>query len=151
MSNTNNLKTAVEKTPDVKGHYKPGLQAVKNSAKYIVCREERLITGSVYIDKATEHLYPEANRWDYVIEFSNLLYYVEPHPADADHQVDKVCAKARWLFWWLKNRAPEIGRLRSAGLFWVQTGKNTVLKDSRQKRKLAVLGVKIACPLKLNS
>lgn len=150
MSKFNNLKAAVEKTPDVKGQFKPGLQAVKNSAKYIDCKNKRLITGSVDIDTATEHLYPDANRWDYVIEFSNLLYYVEPHPADADHEVDKVCAKAQWLFGWLKNSAPEIRRLRSAGLFWVQTGKNTVLKDSRQKRKLAILGVKITCPLKLN-
>ena len=145
------LKKAVDKTPDIKGFFKPGLQAVKDSNKYIEYKRKlgsRDTMGSVDIDGATKTLYPDANRWDYVIEHARLLYYVEPHSANASHEIDKVCKKSIWLKWWLKEKAPELRKIRTAGLFWVQTGKNsTVLNGSRQKMLLANYGVEIGCPL----
>ncbi len=68
---------AVESTPDVASAYQRGLRALRrNEAGLITAANPRLIDGSVDIDKAVETLYPDTNRWDYVIGYANKVCFV---------------------------------------------------------------------------
>jgi hypothetical protein len=138
------LKLAVDKTPDIRGQFKVGLGALmsKDKAKgYIEAIDTKKIQGSVYLDKTTEPLYPNCKRWDYVIEYQGNIYYYEPHPAANNDDVDDIIGKAKWLFWWLKNKAPKIKCLGSKGYYWVHTGRFNISRRSRQYRNLKCFGV----------
>ena len=63
------LKIAVDKTEDVKGQFKTGLGAIKGNEKQkFVVPDTRRITGSLDIDTSTATKYPQANRWDYLVQ-----------------------------------------------------------------------------------
>ena len=140
------LESAANKTPDVEGCFKIGLQALESrdrDRRLIAYEDAENIQGSIYLDKSTEHLYHDKMRWDYVIEYAGKLYYYEPHPAVNSANVDEICGKANWLRWWLKNKAPEMAKLGGEGFFWIHTGACNVTHDSTLKRKLSVLGVSL--------
>ena len=139
------LEVAVANTPEVIGHFQKGLQALEAKDKGLIDYDDSMkIMGSVYLDKATKSLvHPYPNRWDYVIEYDNKIYYYEPHPASGGNNIKEVCGKADWLLWWLKNNAPEIKALGTEGLYWVHTGTCSIDKNSQQYKKLVDKGVKL--------
>ena len=138
------LKKAVVQTSDVTGHFMKGIQAVKKEyhAK-IQVSNPRNLTGSVDIDTATSLLYPDANRWDYAIEYNSETFFVEFHPASTSN-VEEMIRKISWLDWWLREKAPSIGALKSKkgnAYHWVATGSINILNGSRQYRQLAERGL----------
>lgn len=145
------LAEAVAATPEVSGFFCRSLQALESKDKkrsLIGYEDSSMIIGSVYLDKATKDLdHPFPKRWDYVIEYSNKIYYYEPHPASGGDKIDEVIGKAEWLRWWLKNKAPHIKALGTEGFFWVHTGKCNILPSSQQAKKLLDLGVQIKSKL----
>ena len=138
------LEMAVALTPDVKGCFKKGVQAVKGEYRpKIQVMESRALTGSVDIDSATLALYPNANRWDYAIEYNDTTFFVEFHPASTGN-VAEMIEKRTWLNWWLQEKAPLINALKPANKIayhWIATGSIKILNGSRQYRMLATKGL----------
>lgn len=134
------LKAAVEQTDDVKGNFQTGLGAVHgNERQKIVVPDTRSILGSLDIDASTLTKYPQENRWDYVIEYNQEVFFIEIHPASTS-DVPTVLAKLDWLKWWLKNKAPKISTLKSKDkqpYHWVYTNKNAILPGSKYAKQLA--------------
>ncbi len=136
------LHDAIEQTPDVKGHYCKGLQALEDDSSKIIVPQPRLIGGSLNIDKAVKGLYPDEARWDYALEYDGATYFVEVHPAFTG-EVDKMKKKLAWLQNWLKTKAPEIDKLKSSRhpYAWVYTGTFAIMKTSKQYKQLAQMGL----------
>ncbi len=138
------LETAVAQTADVAGHFRNGIQAVKGVYhSKIQTKESRMLTGSVDIDTATQTLYPNANRWDYAIEYDDKTYFVEFHPASTGN-VGEMIEKLKWLNWWLREKAPHINDLKpkhTSPCHWVATGSIQILNTSRQYKLLATKGL----------
>ena len=106
------LKTAVDKTEDVKGQFKTGLGAIKGNEKQkFVVPDTRKITGSLDIDTSTATKYPQANRWDYAVEYNKETFFIEVHPGSTS-EIPTIIAKLAWLKQWLKDKAPEIDALK---------------------------------------
>ncbi len=147
MQNRNNtpgaLQRAVEKTEDVHGAFCDGLRAIKNADRpKFDLADTRQIGGSVDIDSATKVLYPLNNRWDYAIEYKNETYFAEVHPA-ATSEVDTVIKKLDWLKAWLKDKAPEINKIKAkeSPYIWLYTNRFDILPTSTQYKKIAQQGL----------
>lgn len=137
------LEKAIAQTSDVAGNFKNGIQAIKGAYRSkIQPAESRMLTGSVDIDNATQMLYPDANRWDYAIEYDDKTHFVEFHPASTGN-VAEMIEKLKWLNWWLREKAPLINALKSVNkpYHWVATGSIMILNTSRQYRLLATKGL----------
>lgn len=135
---------ASNNTPDVKGAYRNGLQAIKGTEKTkFQADDTRLFTGSIDIDTATKQKYPEESRWDYAIEYNGETFFVEVHPASTS-EIDTVLAKLSWLKQWLKNEAPGINSLKAKSkpcYQWILTNSFNILKTSKQYKRLAQNGI----------
>lgn len=118
------LKDAVDITPDVQGYFCEGKGALEEGKDQISVEDNRKLSGCVNIDYATKDLYPQDNRWDYVIEYGENLHYVEVHSAYGQGKIDELKKKKVWLQSWLKNHAPFIKKLAPMPeIYWVATGK----------------------------
>ena len=140
-----NLKQATEGTPDVAAHYKNGLQALKSEhTGKIKVSDTKKLTGSLDIDNATKALYPKSNRWDYVIEYNEEVFFIEIHPASTKNVLE-VLLKLSWLKTWLIEKAPLIDKLKSrkaSPYYWIATGGIKILQGSKQAKQLAQSGLK---------
>lgn len=157
ISIPNNLEDAVVMTPEVKGWYCTGLQAIKKEHKrnrLIVARKGILINGSLDIDKATERLRRNENRWDYVIESQRELHFVEVHPADSGHAQKEVLEKLQWLKKWLRENAVHIDELPFPKRFhWVASGKidlrgmpfSKIAPTSKQRIRAGLILKPVSC------
>ena len=138
------LKTAADNTEDVKGQFKTGLGAVKrNERQKLVVPDTRKITGSLDIDSSTKEKYPQANRWDYAIEYDKETFFIEIHPASTS-EIQTFLAKLSWLKQWLKEKAPEINALKPKNkqpYHWVYTSKFAILPNSKYARQLAQMNL----------
>lgn len=133
------LEKATEETPDVKGHFCKGLGAIKgNERDRFIAPDPRKLTGSLDIDKATRDRYPEANRWDYAVEYNDETFFVEVHPCSTS-DVSKMIDKLTWLKGWLKTKAPQIDALKSKNqpYHWIATSGVGILPNSSYAKKLA--------------
>lgn len=135
---------AVEQTPDVAGYFMEGLHSVKGEYRSkIICKNPRALTGSINLDEATKSAYPDANRWDYAIEYDNETYFVEFHPADTGN-VSEMTEKLKWLKAWLHIKAPLIKELKPKShpaFYWIATGRVKILKGSSESRQLSKIGL----------
>lgn len=138
------LKAAVDQTEDVKGRFKTGLGAIKGNEKQkFVVPDTRKITGSLDIDSATKDKYPQANRWDYAVEYDRETFFIEVHPGSTN-EIPTVIAKLDWLKKWLKEKAPAINALKPKDkqpYHWVYTNKFAILPNSKYARQLAQLNL----------
>lgn len=138
------LKIAVDNTEDVKGQFKTGLGAIKSNEKQkFVVPDTRKITGSLDIDSSTKRKYPQANRWDYAIEYDKETFFIEIHPASTS-EIQTFLAKLTWLKQWLKEKAPEINALKPKNkqpYHWVYTSKFAILPHSKYGRQLAQMNL----------
>ncbi len=138
------LKSAVEETYDVKGHYKVGLNAVEGRYRNkFVVPEKRKLSGSLDIDSATKEKYYDENRWDYAVEYNNETFFVEIHPGSTS-EVDKVIQKLNWLKKWLEEHAPKIKELKPNNkkpYYWVFTNRFAILPTSKHYKALSLQGL----------
>lgn len=137
----NPFKEAVEATPEVKSCYQPGLQALGPHSNKIDLHDNRECNGSLEIDECVRTTYPNSNRWDYVFAYKSIAYFVEVHSAESN-EVSVVLAKLQWLKDWLNEKAPKIGRLKAKQpYYWIQSGRFSIPKTSRQYRLAAKNGI----------
>ena len=139
------LKDAVDKTEDVKGNFKTGIGALKNSDKAkILVPESRKLTGSLDIDSSTKNIYPNKNRWDYAIEYDGETFFIEIHPGETS-EVPVVINKLNWLKNWLKEKAPNINAIKATSkppFYWIFTSRFNILPTSKYYKQLSTTGLK---------
>lgn len=141
------LEKAADKTPDVKGHFCKGLGAIKSNEKErIIVPDTRKLTGSIDIDSAIKEIYPEDNRWDYAVEYTDETFFIEVHPCSTS-DVGTVIKKVKWLKSWLKTKAPDIEVLKpkeKPAYHWIATGGVGITKGSKYERMLALNNIQVA-------
>lgn len=140
----NNFKIAVENTPDVRNGYMSGLSAFGKYSQKIVVPDNSKIMGSVDIDKETEPLYPNDNRWDYAMGYDGEVFYLEFHSAITS-EVSRVFKKLEWLKTWLRTKAPEINKLTAKSrrpYCWIQSSNFQIPPTTSQYRLIISKGFK---------
>lgn len=138
-----NFKKAVDATPDVAGKSLPGLSALGTHSQKVIVPKEKVVNGSLEIDEATKKLYPNYNRWDYVLSVNDKCYFVEVHSANTG-EVSTVLRKLVWLKTWLQTRAPLIDALKASHVtpyYWVQSAGCDIPKHTRQYKLAAKEGL----------
>jgi hypothetical protein len=135
---------AVNRTPSVQGHLKPGVKALSRVDRRRVACDGRRLRGSVDIDAALRVSLPNDARWDYAVGVqkggNDHVVWIEVHPASS-HHVDEVLSKARWLLRWLAASAPVINGLPRR-FCWIATGTVSFSRGSPQARRLAGMGLR---------
>ena len=153
IDNKRNLfKEAVDATPDVTGRHVAGLKALGSHSKLVKLTDNNQCNGSVDIDACTEKKYPAANRWDYVLSYKGIVYFIEIHSAETG-EVKTVLRKLEWLKDWLTMHAPNIDKLKAQKhppYYWIQTGRYNIQKNSPQYRQAIQAGIKPIPQLRLN-
>ena len=145
----NAFKNAVEKTPDTSNCFQSGLRALGGHSNKIALSDS--CDGSVDIDKCLfeQKKYLNANRWDYAFGYKSQAYFVEVHSANTS-EVATVLRKLQWLKDWLKEKAPEINKIKaSKPYYWVASGKYNILKTSPQFRTINQAGLNPISALKI--
>ena len=142
-----NLGSLCIENPKLSPYFKVGLQAIKNENRdKIKFPNTRKIDGSIDFDEALKNDYPDANRWDYGIEYDSNLIFIEVHPAQTS-EVDNIIKKAQFIKEWLKNNCSKILNLPKfergdRQFYWVASGGNGILATSRQAKRLAINHIK---------
>lgn len=134
------LLAAVDNTPNVKGKAQVGKGAIKKGYhSKIIVPNTRLLSCSLDIDGAVKAYYPNANRWDYALEYNDEVFFLEFHPAETS-SVSIVLKKLQWLKKWLEEEAPKIDALKSntcTPYYWIGSGSFNIIRNSSQYRELA--------------
>ena len=140
------FKDAVEKTDDLAGTYKSGLQALKRiDRERIQCPNTRNLTGSIDLDGTLRDSLPNDPRWGYGIgirktQSSDRVIWIEVHPASSSH-IQDVLNKFEWLREWLASSAPRLNRI-SEEYIWIASGAVRIPPNSPQRKKLAAKGIR---------
>lgn len=136
----NKFKLSIDKINDIKDYFEPGLKAFGSYSARIRLKDSG--QGSVDLDKALLHKYPQANRWDYIFGYKDRAYFVEIHSANT-REVKVMEKKLQWLKDWLELESQEPLRRIKAPIpyYWIQSGKFAIPKTSPQYRKIAQLGL----------
>jgi hypothetical protein len=142
------FEDAVHATTEIRGAYRPGLQALQAAArKAIQANDTRRLEGSVDIDTTLRPIYPQDPRWDYVVSVQDdagapRLYWIEYHEANGETAKD-VASKARWVKQWARTAGRPVWEFggRKMDLRWIASGRVRLPKKSRQVRLLAQEGV----------
>jgi hypothetical protein len=142
------FKEAISATPLLKNAYRNGLQALGNYSNKVRPSDTKKCEGSVDIDNAVKAIYPNDSRWDYVIGYDGITYFIEVHSADTS-EVASVLKKFSWLQDFLVTDAPELNQQQKKRFYWISSGGNNILRGSPQARKLALSGITLDRQLNL--
>lgn len=140
---------AVRNCPALANVLRPGLQALRSADRHhIACAKPQSLSGSVDVDSALSQAFSNESRWDYAIgvkqnHATDVVIWIEVHPASSTREVEKVIAKLSWLKSWSAENAPDLKRL-TRGYVWVTTGSVAFSASSPQRRRLAAAGVQFA-------
>ncbi len=142
------FKEAVETTPNLKGKWRVGLNALRAEDKQHVSFEQtnsEHLRGSVDVDTALLESEPNANRWDFAIGYKHhnrreeFVYWVETHTG-SDSEIKVVLRKLNWLLKWLRKDGKELAGF-DRQFVWVPSGATSFSKGSTQVRQLAEKGL----------
>lgn len=107
----------------------------KYSSK-LALKNTLMLNGSVDIDKETEKIYPNQNRWDYMFSYDNEVFFIEVHSAFTS-EVSVVLKKLDWLKKWLNTNTIILKRLKPKihkQFYWIQSNNFAILPNSPQYR-----------------
>jgi hypothetical protein len=139
------FEQAVKATVEVQNCYQKGKLAIKRNERVKVeLSDPQLGGGSLFIDQCliSQGLYPNANRWDYAIDYNGEVFFFEVHSANSS-EVSTVLNKLDWLKDWLHQKATEINAIKAKSPFyWVQSNGYHILPNSRQERTVIQKGLK---------
>jgi hypothetical protein len=142
QQNANLFRRAIEATPEITNCYQSGLRALGEYSQKVLPNDTSKCDGSVDIDACTASIYPNENRWDYVLSYKSKAYFIEVHSAESS-EVSVVLRKLKWLKIWLNEKAPEIRKLKAEQpYYWIQSGRFNILKGSRQAKSIAQAGLR---------
>jgi hypothetical protein len=144
------FRRAVEETPSIRDAYRDGLQALRASDRaHVSAAEPRCLNGSIDLDSALRNAFPSAPRWDYGIAYQNnrrqseLVFWVEIHPARTVNHRNEITKKLDWLKNWLTTDGSHLGALKSRYV-WVASGESAFTATSPQLRILAQSGLRFS-------
>jgi hypothetical protein len=120
----NRFENVVASTQDIRFCHEKKLRALGKYSNKISLGKPSHCDGSVFIDKCLErqNISSAGNRWDYCFSYMNEVYFIEVHPAKTD-QVSVMLKKLEWLKGWLRDRAPELDRMKARNrtpYYWIQ-------------------------------
>jgi hypothetical protein len=141
-----NFIQVLSKISSIQGCLCVGLQALRNDSKYITPKDTNSINGSVNLDSCLKGVYPNANRWDYLVSYKKDFYYIEIHPAK-DSEVQTLIQKHIWLKNWIQENKLENYHSR---YYWIPSGRNSILPSSIYGKKNAQRGINLTRNLKLD-
>jgi len=119
---------------------KHGLQAIRNSNRYVEVKHPRNLLGSANIDECLAHCLPNCPRWDYVIGYYTNgqieSFFIEIHEANMA-EIDKVHKK----FIWLKTKFLKNSPLSNyhSRYYWIASGKVRFPEGPSRLKKLRQL------------
>jgi hypothetical protein len=127
----------------------PHLDALEKAHRSnLIDAKRKLALFSADIDKQTQKLAPNSNRWDYLVWFKtakkleNEVMALEVHSA-YDSQVSTVIKKKEWAEIFLREETD----IKVNRWVWAASGKISILKTSRFARNLAKNGIEF--PVKI--
>jgi hypothetical protein len=141
----------VNGTPGLKGAYRPGLKALPAiDSSRISPEQPRRLTGSVFVEGGLRKLtrFKNAHLWDYVVgrngaERSEVLHWIEVHPADGTHTIGELTAKLTWLIGWLDGEGKRLGNHKRK-IVWIASGRSAFQQNGPQLKQLALKGLYFA-------
>jgi hypothetical protein len=142
------FKQVVEAVPQLRGAYRPGLQALKGEHRErIQCNDTRRLAGSLDPDSSLQKSLPDEPRWDYgvgvrVSQHADCCHWVEVHPA-TEGDVEDVLKKHDWLKTWLAQHAPGLLGMTATekGYVWIATKTIGFRQGSPKAKQLEAGGV----------
>ena len=120
-------------------YLKSGLQALKSSdKKRIILSDSRNLIGSIDIDSNFKKSCPNDNRWDYLILINSNIegYFIEVHPAHTS-EIKVMIKKKEWLENKIINIYFKNVNKNKYKIVWISSGKNAILKSSKEYKLLA--------------
>ena len=142
------FKEVVEATPNLQGHWKPGLGALRAEDKPHIKPEDTStirLRGSVFIDEAWLPFDPNGNRWDFAIGYQHgnrsgeFVYWVETHTG-SDSEIKAMLKKLAWLKTWMKAEGKELAKFDKLSV-WAPSGATSFTEGATQVKKLADQGL----------
>ncbi len=88
---------------------KSGLQAIPKKHKNLLkFKKPENIKGSINLDQELKKLYPNDNRWDYLVAYiwpnsHNIITFFEVHDLSSLKQINVIIKKKKFVFHWLKK------------------------------------------------
>jgi len=141
------FKTAVTTTVGLEAAYQSGLRALRNTDRErLAARNPRQLSGSVNLDEALQHRFPQSPRWDYAVGLSlgqrqsDKVFWIEVHPA-TDGQIGSVLAKLQWLKRWLVAARSPLNAMERE-FVWISSGKTALTAQSPQVKRMAMQGLR---------
>lgn len=129
--------------------YRKGLQALGNDSRKIAPSDSKMLSGSADIDSDFKSLYPNCNRWDYVVGYNEKAYFVEIHPC-CTSEIKTMLKKIDWLKSFLKTHGSQLIDIKAdVNYYWVASGKVDISPNSKMKRQLDDYNIKISSLLTL--
>ena len=110
-------------------------------------------TESVDLDAHFEKSEPNASRWDYGIGVAHgdteLIVWVEPHPASSTGEVKRMVEKVLWLkgklnlpaFAQLRRLTDATVKSKRSPYRWLHSGALQIARGSKEARTLAMAGI----------
>lgn len=138
----NLFKNTIAKTPQISGCYKAGISALGSNKEKVMAKNTRLLLGSIDLDTCLKRIFPNQNRWDYIVCYNKDVYFIEVHPVKTG-EINTVLKKLEWLAGWLKQNATEIKKLEKTPYYWAASGSVNISPVSPQYKKLSKHGIKI--------
>lgn len=122
----------------LKNCVKQGLQGIKSCdrSKFNVSNTKKL-NISIDLDECLKSLYPNDNRWDYLLIVYDEVegYFVEIHPANTS-DVAVMIAKKNWLKKEILDKLFSSVCRSKYKIVWVATNGVHILKTSKQYKQL---------------
>lgn len=144
-----NLMEIGNSNKTLKSYCGKGLQVIKSGyrSKFIF-PDTRKISASIDFDEALKETFSKENRWDYGIEYDQNLIFAEVHPAQTS-EIDCMIKKVQSIKGWINDNCKELLKLPKfekgeRQFYWVASGGNGILPNSRQAKRLAVVHI---CPV----
>jgi len=146
------FKQVVEAVPQLRGAFRPGLQALKGEHRgRIRCSDTRRLAGSLDLDSSLQDSLPDDPRWDYgvgvtVRQDADRCHWVEVHPA-TEGEVRNVLKKQDWLKAWLGRHAPVLLEMTATenGYVWIATKAIGFRPGSPKAKQLEARGISLPC------
>lgn len=133
--------SALQKASSLRGHVRPGAQAMQSSDLSLIRLAERSRIGdSLDLDAATAAAAPQDHRWDYILSVpsADKLVGVEPHGA-TNSEISVVIQKKENALAVLRNHLKPAHNV--AEWHWVTHGRVGFSPMERATRALAQAGI----------
>ncbi len=137
------FRKEIDKIPEIRGCFMAGLQALeRDHSKKVRDYKNDKLEGSLDLDQCVKSIYPNSNRWDYIIGYNSKALFVEVHSAQTG-EVTTMIKKLNWLKDWLNTKAPGLKKIKDkqTPFIWLSSSKVDIPRYSSEYKRLAAAGI----------